>query len=176
LAVVIALQLGLQPRRAFAAVVLVVIFVAVVVAAPQFREDINLLRTQHDQWRPLSSAEAQVEGGIAQELNVDFLAWAREQMKEGETIHLEVGAVPGEELFGYAGTDQQAALAWASYQLAPHLLVEQSPTLTDVKKGEGRNADWMVFYEMEPSEYPGHLSKVLTYAPKFAIAKVDHAG
>jgi hypothetical protein len=176
LVVVIARQLGAEPRRAFAAVALVVISVAVVLAAPKFREDINALRTQHSQFASLSPAEAQVQGGVAQGVDVEFLGWAREQMQEGETFHLEIGTVPGEELFGGSGTKQQAAFAWASYQLAPHLSVEQSASIGDVEEGEGQNADWIVLYEMDPKEYPGHLTKVITYAPNFAIGKTTDAG
>jgi hypothetical protein len=176
LVVVIAQQLGAEPRRAFAAVVLVVVSVAVVLAAPKLREDINALRIQHDQYATLSPAEAQVQGGVVQGVDVNFLGWAREQMKEGETFHLEIGTVPGEEQFGGSGTKQQATFAWASYQLAPHLLVEQSGSLQDVGKGEGRNADWIVFYGMSPNEFPEPLGEVLTYAPNFAIARTAHAG
>jgi hypothetical protein len=176
LVVVIALQLGVEPRRAFATVVLAVVAIAAVLAAPKFREDINALRTQHSQYAALSSAEAQVQGGVAQGVDVEFLGWAREQMKEGETFHLEIGTVPGEELFGGSGTKQQAAFAWASYQLAPHLMVEQSASIGDVEEDEGQKADWIVFYGMEPKEYPGHLSKVIRYAPEFAIGKTADAG
>jgi len=175
LVVVVAHQLGAERRRAFAAVALVVVSIAVVIAAPKMREDINALRTQHGQYAALTSAEAQLQGGVAQGVDVNFLAWAREQMKEGETFHLEIGTEPGEELFGGSGTKQQAAFAWASYQLAPHLSVEQSASIYDVEEGEGRNADWIVFYEMDPKEYPGHLSKVITYAPNFAIGKTADA-
>lgn len=176
LVVIIALQLGAERRRAFAAVALVAVVVATVLAAPNLREDINSLRTQHSQYAALSSAEAQVQGGVAQGINVEFLAWAREHMKEGETFHLEIGTVPGEELFGGSGTKQQAAFAWASYQLAPHLSVEQSASIHDVEEGEGQNADWIVFYGMDPKEYSGHLSKVITYAPGFAIGRTARAG
>jgi hypothetical protein len=176
LVVVIASQLGAELRRAFGAVALVVVAVAVVLAAPKLREDINSLRTQHDQYAPLSSAEAQVQGGVAQGVNTDFLTWAREHMEEGETFHLEIGNVPGEELFEGSGVNQAATFAWASYQLAPYVSVEQSSSLHDLEAGEGRNADWLVFYEMSPKEYEGKLGEVLTYAPKFAIARTADAG
>jgi hypothetical protein len=176
LVLVVSLQLGLERRRAFGAVALVVISVAMVLAAPKFRDDINALRTQHGQYAVLSPAEAQDQGGIVQGVDVEFLGWAREHMMEGETFHLEIGSTPGEEQFGGSGVKQQATFAWASYQLAPHLAVEQSATLQDVEEGEGKDADWIVFYEMDPKEYSGHLGKVLTYAPKFAIARTAGAG
>jgi hypothetical protein len=172
---VIARQLGAEPRRALAAVVLVVVAVAVVIAAPKFREDINSLRTQHDQYATLTPAEAQVQGGVAQGLNVGFLSWAREQMAEGETFHLEIGSEPGEEQFGGSGVKQQAAFAWSSYELAPHLSVEQSGGFQDLEEGEGQGADWIVFYSTDPKEYAGKLSEVRTFEPNFAIGKVAHA-
>jgi hypothetical protein len=162
LVVVVARQLFAETRRALAAVALVVVSVAVVLAAPKLREDINALRTQDDQFAGLSSAEAQVQGGIAQGVDVDFLRWAGEHMKEGETFHLEIGDAPGENPFGGSGVKQQAAFGWATYQLAPHLSAEPS--------------DWIVFYEMDPKEYRGHLSKVIAYAPKFAIGRTADAG
>jgi hypothetical protein len=176
LVVVIALQLGAAPRRAFAAVALVVISVAVVLAPPKLREDINFLGAQHDLYAGLSSAEAQVQGGVAQGVDVNFLEWVRQHMEEGETFHLEIGNEPGEELFEGSGVKQQATFAWATYQLAPHLAVEQAGGIQDAAPGEGRNADWIVFYEMSPKEFPEPLGKVLTYAPKFAIARTAHAG
>jgi hypothetical protein len=175
LIVVAARRLGVESRLAYSAVALVAVAVATVLAFPTLRDDINSLRTQHTQYAALSPAEAQVQGGVAQGVDTNFLNWADEQMKEGETFHLEIGNVPGEALFDGQGVNQAATFAWATYQLAPHLSVEQSGSLHDVEEGEGHNADWIVFYAMSPGEYPEPLGKVLTYAPDFAIARTADA-
>ncbi len=101
-----------------------------------------------------------------------FLAWVREQFAKGDTFHLEIGRIPDEVYVAGVGVRQAAILQWSLYQLAPHLAVEQSAAARDLKPGEGLNADWLVFYELNPADHPaGPLSDIRTYAPSFAIAR-----
>jgi hypothetical protein len=165
----IARQLGLGDRRAVGAVSLVAVAVAAVLAVPTLRDDISSLLNQRKAYAGMSEAEAQVRGGANLGVDVAFLEWADAQMQEGETFHLEIGTVPGEELFDGAGVNQSTNFAWATYQLAPHLLVEQSSNIAEA--GGGKNADWIVFYGENPAEYEGKLGKVLTFEPNFAIAR-----
>lgn len=177
LVVVVLRQLDAEPARAFGAVALVAVSVAAVLAVPNLRSSVAALLAQRSEYAGLTSAEAQVKGGADLGVDVAFLAWVREHLGEGETFHLEIGRVPGEAEFEGGGVQQATIFAWATFQLAPHLLVEQSPSAHDVASGEGRNADWIVFYGMSPKKYPAkHLGKVLTYAPNFAIARTRLAG
>jgi hypothetical protein len=171
LMIVIARQLGLESRRAFGAVALVAVSVATALAVPTLRQDVSALLSQRKEYVGLSSAEAQVEQGAKFGVNVDFLAWADEHLGEGETFHMEIGQVPGEPEFEGGGIFEGTTFAWATYQLAPHLSVDQSVGPNGIEPGEGGIADWIVFYSMNPKEYPGSLGKVFTYEPNFAIAR-----
>jgi hypothetical protein len=175
LIVVVARELGLESRRAFGAVSLVALSVAAVLAVPGLRNDVSALLNQRSEYAGMSQAEAQVRGGADLGINVGFLGWVHEQMKEGETFRLEIGAVPGEELFEGAGVNQATNFAWATYQLAPNLLVGQSSSIAEMESGEAQSPDWIVFYGKNPEEYEGKLGEVLTYEPGFAIARTADA-
>jgi hypothetical protein len=162
-------ELGLDSRRAFGAISLVAVAVGAVLALPTLRDDVSALLDQRKAYAGMSEAEAQVRGGANLGVNVAFLEWANGQMGEGETFHLEIGTVPGEEQFEGAGVNQATNFAWATYQLGSHPLVEQSSNLSE--PGIGKNADWIVFYGMEPDEYEGKLGQVRTFEPNFAIAR-----
>jgi hypothetical protein len=86
-----------------------------------------------------------------------------------------IGRVPDEAEVAGVGVRQAAILQWGLYQLAPNLAVDQSAKARDLRPGEGRRADWIVFYESSPARYAGPLGRVFTYAPKFAIARSDLA-
>jgi len=173
--VAIARQAGLAGGRAYGAVAIVPVVVATVLALPLLdagRTDLEELRAEN---AGLTAAEAQVKSGGDAGFAVGFFGWAAEQIGEDETFHLEIGRVPDEVQVGDVGVRQGAILQWGMYQLAPRLAVEQSPKARDVEPGEGRNADWLVFYEYEPADYPGPIGDVLEYAPGFAIARSEHA-
>ena len=173
---IVARQCGVESRRAFGAVALVAVSVAAVLAVPKLRDDISALLAQRREYAGLSSAEAQVKGGSDLGIDVAFLSWVHEHLGEGETFHLEIGRVPGEEEFVGTGVTQATTFAWATFQLGPNLTVEQSASARDLVPGEGRNADWIVFYGMSPKDFPEPLGKVITYAPNFAIARTRRAG
>lgn len=173
----IARQLGATVRGALCAVAIVPVAVAGLLAVPTLRDDAVVLLDQRKENAPLTSAEAQLQPGSRLGLNVEFLAWAREQLSEGDTFHLTIGEFPDETYVAGVGVRQAAILQWSLFQLAPHLAVEQSPKARDLEPGEGRNADWLVFYESDPAAYPGGpLGEVVSFAPNFAIARTGVAG
>lgn len=176
LIVVFVRRLGVEVRRAYGAVALIAVSVATVVAIPTLRQDASSLLHQRSEYAGMSAQEAQVRGGANLGVDVAFLGWVHEHLGEGETFHLEIGKVEGEEEFVGTGVTQATTFAWATFQLAPNLSVEQSSSATDIEPGEGESADWIVFYGMDPSEYPGKLGKIITYEPNFAMARTANAG
>jgi hypothetical protein len=176
LVIVIARQLGLNSRRAFGAVAIVAVSAATLLALPTLREDVSEMLSQRKEYLGLSTAEANVKQGSNWGLNTAFLMWVKEHFKEGETFALEIGSIPGEETFEGGGVLFGSTLAWASFQLAPNLMVEESVGPEGkLEVPEGAPADWIVFYQKEPDEYAGSLGKVIQYEPKFAIARPGNA-
>lgn len=169
---VVARRVGMGAQRALGAVVLVPIAIAIVLAAPTFRDDLTSLRDQRREYAPLSRYQAEVRPGSEMGFAVDFLAWVKAQFAPEDTFHIEVGRVPDETDVAGVGVRQGAIMQWSLFQLAPHLAVEQSAKARDLKPGEGHNADWFVFYESEPTELPAlRFSDAMTYAPGFSIAR-----
>lgn len=157
-------HLGIETRRAFGAVALVPVSVAVLLAMPALHDAAAELLHQRKVNAPLSDAEAQLAPGAAAGINVAFLGWAKDRMAGEETFHMEVGVAPGEAVLEGVGEREGLILQWGLFQLAPHLEVEAS------------QADWIVFYESDPAEYAGgSLGEVMTYAPGFAIARNKRA-
>ncbi len=165
-------QLGASSTRAFGAIAAVPVLAAALLAGPALWQGVDSLNAKRHAYANLSEPEAQVKGGADLGISTDFFAWAKSRLGPEDTFHLEIGAVPDEAYSGGVGTRQAAILQWGMFQLAPNLAVEQSPKARDVRPGEGRGADWIVFYEMDPEESPVPLSEVKTYAPGFAIGKV----
>jgi hypothetical protein len=172
LVLLIARQAGIGSQRAVGAVALVPLALAALLAAPALRAGAEALLDEHGANASLSSERAQLEPGVAVGVNVDFLAWAKQRIPGDDTFHLEIGPAPGEEVVGGVGARQATILQWSLFQLAPHLAVEQSPKARDLVPGEGRGADWYVFYEAGPEDYPAvRLGKTLTWAPGFSIGR-----
>lgn len=174
LVLIVARQVGIRAQRAVGAVALVPVAVAALLAVPTLRDGaVRLL----DQRKLLTAEEAQLQPGTDLGMNVAFLAWVETHFAKEDTFHLEIGRIPNEVYVAGVGVRQAAILQWGLFQLAPHLAVEQSPAARDLKAGEGRKADWLVFYESSPADYPaGRLTDVMTYAPGFAIARNGLAG
>lgn len=163
---------GFGRRHAVAAVALLPLAVAGLLGMPALRDGADRLLDGRAENAPLTSAEAQLQPGVEVGVMVDFLAWAEERLPEGDTFHLVIGSVPGEERVDGVGLSQAVILQWGLFQLAPHLAVEQSDKARDLLPGEGRNADWLVFYGSDPATYRGApLGDLLTYAPSFAMAR-----
>jgi hypothetical protein len=174
---IVARELGAEHRRAFGAVSLVAISVAAVLAIPNLRDDVSALLHQRKEFVGLSKAEANVKQGDLYGLNTGFLSWAEERIGEDETFALEIGTVPGEETLEGGGILQGTIFSWSTFQFTPRLLVQESVGPDgEVVTQEGPPADWIVFYQKEPSEYAGTLGKVISYEPNFAIARPGHAG
>jgi hypothetical protein len=172
----VARQVGVGVQSALCAVAVVPVAVAALVAVPALRDGARTLLDQRKVNAPLTNAEAQLQPGAALGMNVAFLEWVEQQLAEGDTFHMEIGAIPEEVYVGGKGARQDAILQWSLFQLAPHLAVEQSDTGRDLKPGEGLGADWLVFYESDPAAYPaGPLGEVITYEPSFAIARAGVA-
>lgn len=176
LVVLLAKQVSLSLRGAVGVVAVVPIAVAGVVAVPTLYNGGKTLREEHRVDAPLTDQEAQLQPGVVLGMNVGFLSWVDEQLPEGDSIHLEIGQIPDEVFVADVGVRQAAILQWSLFQLAPHLAVEQSPKARDLKPGEGRNADWLVFYEFDPGLYQGPIEEPITYAPGFAVARSSLAG
>lgn len=177
LVLVVASGLGVSARRAVGAIAIVPIAIASLLAIPNLREDAVSLLDRREGNAPLTSAEAQVKPGVDLGINAAFLTWVEEQFGEGDTFHITIGTIPDETYVADVGVRQAAILQWSLFQLAPHLAVEQSDKARDIRPDEGRNADWIVFYEVDPATYPGGpLGEVRTYAPNFAIARPGDAG
>jgi hypothetical protein len=172
----VARQIGLASQRAISAVVVVPLVVAGLLALPAFRDGTDSLLDERKENAGLAGAAAQYQAGLELGIAVPFLEWAAERIPEGDTFHLEIGTVPEETAVGGVGVRQAAILQWTLYQLAPRLAVEQSPKARDLKPGEGRNADWFVFYEAQPDEFPAiRFGRPVVYAPGFMIARNDLA-
>jgi hypothetical protein len=149
-------QAGLRSRRAMAAGVFVPIVAAGLLALPNLRDASDTLLEQRDANAALTKEEAQLRGGAIQGVDVAFLKWVGERLPDGDTFHLAIGETP------YFA----AALQWGLFQLAPHLSVD-----------EAADADWIVFYESSPEEFPpGTLEEPLVYAPGFEMARTTGAG
>lgn len=176
LVLVIARQFVPTVQGGVGAVVLVPLIVAALVATPALEEAAKTLLDQRRENSPLTAEEARLKPGSSIGMNVAFFAWAQSHFAEDDTFHMEIGRIPDEVYVGDVGVRQAAILQWGLFQLAPHLAVEQSPLARDVRAGEGRRADWIVFYEKDPRDYPAGLTDVITYAPEFAIARSRHAG
>lgn len=164
-------QAGATAPQAWGALALVPVAVAVLVAVPALNADRSILLDRRAENIDLTAGEAQLKTGAEAGISTEFFAWAQERFSEGDTFHLVVGRVPDEVHVAGVGVRQAAILQWGLYQLAPNLAVEQSPQARDVEPGEGREADWIVFYDSSPARYPGPHGKVITYAPRFAIAR-----
>jgi hypothetical protein len=165
LVILVARQVGAESRHAFGAVALVPMVVAAVLAVPSLRNDAADLLHQREVNSPISDEEARLEPGVAAGMNVGFLAWAREHMAADDTFHMVVGPAPDETYLQGVGIREGLVLQWGLFQLAPHLEVE------------AEDADWIVFYETSPADYPPRkLGEVIAYAPDFAIARNEVAG
>jgi hypothetical protein len=163
---------GFGSRPAFAAIALVPLAVAALLAMPALYSGADDLLDARAENAPLAAGEAQLQPGAKLGLAVDFLAWVEERLPQGDTFHLVIGSVPDEVRVDGVGVRQAAILQWSLFQLAPHLAVEQSEKARDLEPGEGRNADWLVFYEIDPAGYEGApLGDPMTYAPGFAMAR-----
>lgn len=157
---------GVDSRRAVVAVALVPLAVAPMLAASGFREGVTSLLDTRQADAQLSSADAAVLPGTELGANVGFLAWAQSQFAEGDTFGLEIGGPEDNGPQGEMTMRQVLLQQWISFQLAPHLLVQPAVP------GELPDADWIVFYEVDPASYEaGRLGKVQVYAPGFAIAR-----
>jgi hypothetical protein len=174
---VIARQAGVKAQRAVGAVALVPLAAAALIALPALRDGMDSLLDQRKENAPLSSEQAQYQAGSEFGLAVPFLTWVGERLPEEETFHLEIGVIPEETYVAGVGVRQAAILQWSLFQLAPRLAVEQSPKARDLEPGEGHNADWFVFYESEPEDFPAiRFSDEMTYAPGFGMARGELAG
>jgi hypothetical protein len=172
----IARQIGIASKRAVSAVVVIPLAVAGLLALPALRDGADSLVDQRKENAGLSGAAAQFHAGLKLGIAVPFLEWVGERIPEGDTFHLEVGVIPDETYVGGVGVRQAAILQWSLYQLAPRLAAEQSAQAHDVKPGEGRNADWFVFYEARPDEFPAiQFGSPTVYAPGFMIARNELA-
>lgn len=177
LVLVVARQAGFEHRRAVGAVALVPIAVAAFLAAPAVRDGVHEFRERHRVNAPLTAEQAEQQPGVAVGVDVAFLDWAEERLPDGDTFHLVIGSAPDEAFVAGVGTRQATILQWSLFQLAPHLAIEQSDKARDLRPGEGRDADWIVLYEYDPADYRGvPLGEVVSYAPGFAIGRVEHAG
>ncbi|HEU5142123.1 MAG TPA: hypothetical protein VFU04_03085 [Solirubrobacterales bacterium] len=169
-------QLGFEGRRALVAVALVPLAVAGLLAVPALRSGTAELLDEREENASLTAGEAQVWPGKKIGLAVEFLGWVEERLPEGDTFHLVIGRAPDEVFVGGVGVRQAAILQWGLFQLAPHLAVEQSPKARDLQPGEGRNADWIVFYDAESADHAAvSPAEVLTHAPRFAMARTNLA-
>lgn len=167
---------GFGSRWAFAAIALVPLAVAALLAMPALYRGADELLDARAENAPLAAGEAQLRPGAEIGLAVDFLAWVEERLPQGDTFHLVIGSVPDEVRVDGVGVRQAAILQWSLFQMAPHLAVEQSEKARDLEPGEGRNADWLVFYETDPAGYRGApLGDPMTYAPGFAMARSELA-
>lgn len=176
LLVVIAWQLGMSLPRAFGLVAVIPVLVAALLAVPALWNGGTYLNDKRHEYAHLTSGEAQLQAGADLGISTDFFEWAHTFLGPGETFHLEIGAIPEEQYSQGVGYRQAAILQWGLFQLAPNLAYEQSTKARDLRPGEGRNADWIVFYEMSPKEFPAPLTDVQTYAPNFVIARTAHEG
>ncbi len=173
---VVARQLGASFQGAVCAVALVPVTVAALLGVPALRDGGADLLDQRKDNADLTAAEAQLHAGTELGINVAFLTWVKERFGAEDTFHLEIGVISDEVYVAGVGVRQAAILQWSLFQLAPHLAVEQSDKARDLRPGEGRDADWIVFYESDPAAYPVPLAEVMTYAPSFAIARTSGAG
>lgn len=173
LLVAIARQLGVGQSRAFGAAALVPVAAAALIAVPALWQGGTTLNAKRHEFAAMSRDEARVQGGISLGLSTQFFDWAHSFMAPDDTFHLEIGAQPDEPKERGVGYRQAAILQWGVFQLAPNLAFEQSPKARDLRPGEGRNADWVVFYEFDPESYPVPLRDLQTYAPNFAIGRPD---
>ena len=172
----IARQAGIASKRAVSAVAVIPLVVAALLALPALRDGADSLLDQRKENAGLTGAAAQYQAGLELGIAVPFLEWAGERIPEGDTVHLEIGVIPEETYVDGVGVRQAAILQWSLFQLAPRLAVEQSAKAHDVKPGEGRNADWFVFYEAHPGEFPAtRFGPPEVYAPGFMIARNDLA-
>ncbi|HET9152805.1 MAG TPA: hypothetical protein VFN85_01665 [Solirubrobacterales bacterium] len=161
---------GVDPRCAVAAVALIPVAVAPVLAAPALRGAVmDLLETRQADAQ-LNPADAAVLPGVELGADVGFLAWARGQFAEGDTFGLEIGVAEDNGPRGESTMRQVLLQQWITFQLAPHLLMQPAAP------GELADADWVVFYESDPTAYQRRqLGSVQVYAPGFAIARASDA-
>lgn len=177
LVLIAARQVGIDARRAVGAIALVPIAVAGLLAPPAIRDGVKDFRDRHRVNAALTAEQAEQQPGVSVGVDVAFLAWAQDRIPDGDTFHLVIGKSSDEEVVAGVGTRQATILQWSLFQLAPHLAIEQSDKARDLRLGEGRSADWIVFYEFEPADYRGvSLGEVDFYAPGFAVGKVERAG
>jgi hypothetical protein len=172
--ILVAREAGAGPR-AFGAVVAVPIAVGALIALPALEEGKTALFDRRGENVSLTAGEAQIKTGHDAGISVEFFAWVHEHLSADDTFHLEIGRVPEEVEVAGVGVRQASILQWGLYQLAPNLAVEQSAKARDLRPGEGRRADWIVFYESDPATYPVPLGREITYAPGFAIARSGRA-
>jgi hypothetical protein len=172
----IARQAGIASKRAVSAVAVVPLVIAGLLVLPALRDGSDSLLDQRKENAGLTGAAAQYHAGTELGIAVPFLEWVGERIPEGDTFHLEVGVIPEETYVDGVGVRQAAILQWSLFQLAPRLAVEQSAKAHDIKSGEGQNADWFVFYEAHPGEFPAiRFGRPAVYAPGFMIARNDLA-
>lgn len=146
-------QAGVRSRHAVGAVALVPIVLAGAFALPMLREAAANLLAQRQTYASLTVGEAQLQGGIAAEVDVAFISWAEEHFSAHDTFHLIVGS-----------PHVAAVTQWASFQLAPHLVVGRS------------DADWLIFYDSRPALYHSNtLHDLDIYSPRFAVARGKRA-
>jgi hypothetical protein len=167
---------GFGRGHALAAVALLPFAVAGLLAMPAGRDAADSLLDARAENAPLTDAEAQLQPGVEVGVNVAFFAWVEERLPAGDSFHLVIGPAADEERVDGVGQRQAVILQWGLFQLAPHIAVEQSEKARDLAPGEGRNADWLVFYESDPADYRGApLGAPAAYAPSFAIARSELA-
>lgn len=136
--VVLVRRLVPEPRRSFAAVAAVPVVVAALLAPPALRSAVLELEKARDRNLKLTSAQAQLQGGAPHGARTDFIEWVRARLRPGDTYHLP--RIPGTQ---HPAT-RTAIFQWATYQLTPHLLVD-----------DAREADWLILYNRSPGAgYP----------------------
>lgn len=151
LVLVLARQAGARGKEFIGVVALVPVAVAGLLALPNVTDSAEYLLNQRQEDVALSGEEAQLQGGVLAEVDVAFIGWAGDHFTAGDTFWLTV----------CKGTNNAAAFQWGSFQLAPHLAVE-NPS----------EANWLIFYDCGPARYRDARHRGLEfYAPGFAVAR-----
>jgi hypothetical protein len=105
----------------------------------------------------VSSFDSSTSPGANGGVNVQFLAWAKRQMRAGDSFAL-VPSAARRDPFTYQ---------WSTYQLTPHRQVSAA------------DADWLVFYGAPPGAVAfdtSRFGKPRSYETDFAVARRQHAG
>jgi hypothetical protein len=129
--------------------------VASLLALPNLYDATVSLLDQRKSNAVLTAEQAQLQGGVAQGVDVAFLTWVRGHFAGGDTFYL----------ITRKSTAEQAIIQWGLFQLAPHLETERPAA-----------ANWLVFYESSPTRYSfGRLHNLEVYTPGFAVERNGRA-